>query len=50
MRNYSKVGGRKGKPGYRTPRSFLNKFVKIAGGNSRRKFYEKVKGYFTKEK
>ena len=29
MRNYSKVGGKNGKPGYRTPSSFRSKVLKI---------------------
>ncbi|MBT3356498.1 hypothetical protein HN784_05115 [bacterium] len=46
MRNYSKVGGKKGKPGYRTPRSFLNKFIKITKNASRGDLYQKVRRYF----
>ena len=29
MRNYAKVGGRKGMPGYRTPSSFRSKVFKV---------------------
>ncbi len=50
MKDYAKVGGKPGKPGYRTPRSFLNKFVGVFQKNSRRNFYNKTKikirGYF----
>lgn len=29
MRNYSKVGGKTGRPGYRTPSMFRNKVLKV---------------------
>jgi len=28
MRDYSKTGGKKGKPGYRTPSSFIKRRIK----------------------
>jgi len=49
MRNYSKVGGKKGKPGYRTPKSFFHKFVKITNQASRQQMYAKLKSYFAKK-
>jgi len=32
MRDYAKVGGKKGKPGYRTPSMFRNKVLKMVAG------------------
>lgn len=50
MRNYSRMGGKAGKPGYRTPRSFLNKFMQVARNATNKDFYSnakiKLKGYF----
>jgi hypothetical protein len=52
MRNYSRMGGKPGKPGYRTPKSFLNKFMQVARSATSKDFYKNAKikfeGYFKK--
>jgi hypothetical protein len=39
MRDYPKVGGRQGKPGYRVPRYFLSRSIQMARKLSDNKFY-----------
>ncbi|MEA2006534.1 MAG: hypothetical protein U9O20_00020 [Patescibacteria group bacterium] len=46
MRNYSKVGGRKGMPGYRMPRYFLNRFMEMTKRFSKNEFYKNFKNKF----